>query len=130
MASQPIRLDRVKPERIEWLWRERIPKGVISVIAGRGHQGKGRLSAPTGGKASRAGVRVLYSAAEDSHGQMTRPRLEAAGVDMHNVLLWRFKLPKQWPELANIIVKHDIGLVVMDPLASHLSNGVSRHSDN
>jgi hypothetical protein len=128
--SQPIRLDRVKPERIEWLWRERIPKGMISVIAGRADQGKGLLAAHIAAEASRAGIRVLYSAAEDSHGQMTRPRLEAAGVNMHNVLLWRFKLPKQWPELANIIVKHDIGLVVMDPLASHLSNGISRHSDN
>lgn len=130
MASEPIRLDRVKPERIEWLWRERIPKGMISVIAGRADQGKGLLAAHIAAEASRAGVRVLYSAAEDSHGQMTRPRLEAAGVNMKNVLLWRFKLPKQWPELANIIVKHNIGLVVMDPLASHLSNGISRHSDN
>jgi len=128
--DQPIRLDRVKPERIEWLWRERIPKGMISVVAGRADQGKGLFAAHVAAEASRAGVRVLYSAAEDSHGQMTRPRLEAAGVNMNNVLLWRFKLPGQWPELANAIVKHNIGLVVIDPLASHLSGGISRHSDN
>jgi len=127
---QPIRLDRVKPEKIEWLGRERIPKGMISVVAGRADQGKGLFAAHVAAEASQAGVRVLYSAAEDSAGKMTRPRLEVAGVDMKNVLLWRFKLPKQWPELANIIVKHNIGLVVLDPLASHLSGGISRHSDN
>src|SRR5580765_3599407 len=106
--QQPIRLDRVKPERIQWLdcpsAPERFPKGMISVVAGKADQGKGLLAALIAAEVSPHG-RVLYSAAEDSHGQMTRPRLEAAGVNMHNVLLWRFKLPRQWPELANIIVK-------------------------
>jgi hypothetical protein len=132
--QQPIRLDRVKAEPIEFLplagVPERVPVGMISVVAGRADQGKGLFAALVAAQASQAGIRVLYSAAEDSAGKMTRPRLEVAGCNMRNVLLWRFKLPKQWPELANIIVKHSIGLVVLDPLASHLSGGISRHSDN
>jgi putative DNA primase/helicase len=138
-VSGPIRADLVEPEIIEFLWGGRIPKGMISVIAGQADQGKGLFAARVAADVSQGRdglgneqepVNVLYSAAEDSHGLMTRPRLEAAGADLNKVLLWRFAIPKNGRELAQIIVEQEIGLVVMDPFASHLSNGVSRHSDN
>lgn len=127
--DKPIPMDRIKSERIEFRWRERLPKGMIAVVAGPADQGKGLFAAHVAAEVSKT-ERVLYSAWEDSYGSMSKPRLRAAGANLKNVLAWRFKLPRQWPELANLIVKHDIGMVVMDPLASHLTGGVSRHSDN
>lgn len=127
--SGPVRAQDVLPERVEWLWLNRIPKGMITVVAGRPDQGKGLFAAHVAAEVSKTG-KVLYSAAEDSHGLMTRPRLEAAGANLDNVLLWRFALPKNMVELAQIVVDEQIALVVMDPFASHLSGGISRHSDN
>lgn len=134
--SGPIKASGVDAERVEWLWRERIPKGMITVIAGRPDQGKGLFAAHVAAEVSvdeairQGGGNVLYSAAEDSHGLMTRPRLEAAGGNLDNVLLWRFALPANGVELAQIVVEQNIDLIVMDPFASHLSGGISRHSDN
>ncbi|CAB4197671.1 AAA domain containing protein [uncultured Caudovirales phage] len=127
--AQPIRAADVAAEKVEWLWHNRIPKGMITVVAGRPDQGKGLFAAHVAAQVSQTG-RVLYSAAEDSAGLMTRPRLEAAGANLENVLLWRFRMPANLKELQHLIVEEEIDLVVMDPFASHLSGGINRHGDN
>jgi hypothetical protein len=135
-VSGPIRAGEVEPEKVSWLWGNRIPKSMISVVAGKPDQGKGLFAALVAADVSNdesireGGGKVLYSAAEDSHGLMTRPRLEAAGANLDNVLLWRFRLPMNGVELAEIVIEQEIDLLVMDPLASHLGGGISRHSDN
>lgn len=126
----PIRASGVTPETIEWLWMNRIPRGMLTLVAGKPDQGKGLFATHVAAEVTKQGGRVLYSAAEDSHGLMTRPRLEAAGADLDNVLLWRFALPINGRELGQIVVNEEIDLIVMDPVASHLSGGISRHSDN
>jgi hypothetical protein len=120
---------------------------MISVVAGRPDQGKGLFAVHVAAEIAAQGGKVLYSAAEDSHSLMTVPRLTAsleallydedkptasqqaikAGLD--NVLLWRFVLPEQFNELVDIVYNEGIDLIVIDPLASHLGRGVSRHSD-
>lgn len=128
--AKPVHARSVEPERVEWLWMNRIPKGMITVVAGKPDQGKGLFGAMLAADVSSNGGNVLFSAAEDSPGLMTRPRLEAAGADLDRVLLWRFQLPKNMKEFQQLVVDEEIALVVMDPFASHLSNGISRHSDN
>jgi hypothetical protein len=139
VSDSPIRADNVEPEKVDYLWGDRIPKGMITIVAGRPDQGKGLFAARVAADCSTATglaehldepVNVLYSAAEDSHGLMTRPRLEAAGADLERILLWRFAVPANFAEFADIVVEQNIGLVVIDPFASHLSHGISRHADN
>jgi putative DNA primase/helicase len=103
---------------------------MITLVAGKPDQGKGLFAAHVAAEISRAGGNVLYSAAEDSEGLMTRPRLEAAGADLDRVHLWRFQLPRHGKEMGQYVVDMDIDLIVMDPVARHLSGGISRHSDN
>lgn len=128
--SDPILADDVEPEKVSWLWRERIPRGMITVVAGRPDQGKGLFAVHVGAEISRQGGQVLHSAIEDSHGLMTRPRYEAAGAVLDHVHLWRFQIPAQLRELEHIVIEKNIDLIIMDPFAAHLSPGVSRHSDN
>lgn len=133
--TAPIRAEDVEPEQVSWIYKERIPRSMISVIAGRPEQGKGLFVAHLAAHVSNTPMgnrmgKVLYSAIEDSHGLMTRPRLEAAGADLDNVLLWRFQLPIQFSELEAYILDKEIDLLVMDPFAAHLSGHVSRQSDN
>ena len=57
--TAPIRLDRVRARKVAFLWRDRIPKGMITVVAGRPDQGKGLFGAHVAAEASQR-TRVLY----------------------------------------------------------------------
>lgn len=129
MSSGPIRARDVQARRVEWLWRGRIPRGMITIVAGKPDQGKGLFTALVTADVTNRGGRVLYAAIEDSPEVMTRPRLEAAGANLNNTFLWDFELPRQLRELAAFIIDEQIDLVVMDPIAGVLGRGVSRFSD-
>jgi hypothetical protein len=132
--------DLVVAERIEWLWPlesdsedGRIGRGMIHVIAGKPDVGKGMVSVRIGADLAKAGFNVLHSAIEDSPGLITKPRYQAAGCTgdaLKRIHLNRFRLPVNQAEFEAYCIQHKIDLVVIDPLASHLSDGVSRHSDN
>jgi hypothetical protein len=146
-----LRLDEVRPERHNWIWADRIARQELHFLAGRKDGGKSMMCAKIAadvswGRDAITGepgalsylnpkqrplqpMNVLYSAAEDTAGTMTRPRLEAQGARHAGIHLWRFRLPLQFEELADIIIEKSIDLVIMDPLASHLSGGVNRYGD-
>lgn len=129
MTDQPVKSSQIQARKVQWLWRERIAKGTITVVAGKPDQGKGLFSAHLAADVSRRGGKVLYSAIEDAPELMTRPRLEAAGAKLDNVYLTRFMLPTQQRELESWIIDLEIDLVVIDPFAAHL-HGVRRQSDD
>lgn len=124
----PITADRLQFENIEFVWQDRIPRKMITIVAGQPDQGKGLFGAFLAAQVSRGGGKVIYSAIEDGNTTMTGPRLAAAGARMENVVLWSFRLPTQLDELEAQIIKHKAQLVIIDPLASHLE-GVKRSSD-
>lgn len=121
---------QVESKPIEWLWRDRIPKGMVTVVAGKPDQGKGLFGVHVTADLTRKGKNVLYAAIEDDEAMMSKPRLEAAGADLDRVFLWRFILPEQLRQLEAKIVEHDVRLVILDPLAAALGAGVSRASDS
>lgn len=118
----------IQPKKVRWLFRNRIPRGMITVVAGKPDQGKGLFAAHLAADVSRRGGNVIYSAIEDAADMMTRPRLEAAGANLNRVLLKRFLFPNQLDELAVHVVETDARLVVIDPFSAHLG-GVSKFSD-
>ena len=133
----PVKAQDIEPEEVDWLWPigsgsdlGRIPRSCLTVIAGRPDQGKGLVVTKIGADVANAGGHVLHSAIEDSPGLITRPRYEAAGADLSRVHLWRFLMPAQLRELQAIVVKKQIDLIVIDPVAAHLTGGISRHSDS
>jgi hypothetical protein len=147
-----VRLDEVRPENHVWIWGDRIARKEMHFLAGRPDTGKGMMLAkiaadvslgrdPLTGKLGARSVanpkqdplrpmNVLYSAAEDSAGTMVRPRLEAQGARRDGIHLQRFRLPLDFAELTDIMIEKQIDLLIMDPLASHLSGGVNRYGDS
>jgi hypothetical protein len=128
--TEPIHMGDIKPEEVTWLWEERIPRSMISVVAGRPDQGKGLLACRIAADLNRVGHNVLYSPIEDSFGIMTRPRLEAAGADHKRTIMWRFQVPDQLELLEQVVIKKKIDLIIMDPFNAHLGQGISRTSDS
>lgn len=123
-----IPAESVQAKKVQWLWKGRVPSGMLSVIAGRPDQGKGLMACHLAAAVSRAGGRVIYSAIEDPVDVMTRPRLQAAGADLSKVAVNRFWLPSMMEELETMVLEEDVRLVILDPWAAHLV-GVSRYSD-
>jgi AAA domain len=143
----------IKPETIEWIWKDRIPRGMTSIVGGMPGLGKSQFmfalaaaittggTMPDGSKAELGNV-VLVNA-EDHPSKTLVPRLIAAGADLKRVRLLegvydpakpcekrRFDV-KQMPALKQLI--RDIGnvtLVIIDPIMSYLGGGKNSDKDD
>src|SRR5215204_564826 len=91
-----LQLSNVQPKPIEWLWKDRIAIGKVTVLAGDGGQGKSTILCdlaartttgerwPDGGDGSFPG-NVIILAAEDDVEDTLVPRLMAVNADMSRV---------------------------------------------
>ena len=129
----------IGPREVAWLWRERIPLGRLTVLAGRPGVGKSfvtvdfasRVSTgmawPDGSVNESAGG-VLFFAAEDDPADTIRPRLDAAGADSKRVYYCRNV------DLTGIESRvdqvPDCRLVVIDPVGSYLGRYVDAYREN
>ncbi len=134
--AQP--LAEIRPERIKWLWPDRVPFGMLSMLAGDPGLGKSLLTIDLAAKVSRAAGEVLLLSAEDHAGATIRPRAMAANADLariHIVAMSRegldegLRLPDDCDALDTLVEKHKARLVVIDPLMAHMADGVDSHSD-
>lgn len=126
----------VKPERIAWLWPERVPLGALTIIEGEMKQAKSLLTVDLAAKVSsgqalpldsrrRARRGVILLTIEDPR-PVVRARLEAAGADLK-----RCAFPDDvhtlgdLAQLTTIIRQKKAILVIVDPLAAFLPKGTN-----
>ena len=133
----------IKPEKIDWLWEERLPLGKCVLVAGEGGLGKSMLLAwiaaavsrgdqwPCGEGQSRCGSVIILSAEDDAADTIV-PRLMAADADCSKVHILEavrkddeghrsFNLQLDLPELEKTIEQlDDVLLVIIDPITSYL----------
>lgn len=153
--SNPIsyrRLSDIKAKPIDWLWRGRIARGKVSMIAGNPGLGKSQLTlfmaavVSTGGRWPVDGSNcergsVLLLSAEDDAADTLRPRLEAAGADLKRCCvldairermanggncLRPFNLKADLAKLEALLREiGDVALIVIDPVTAYLGNADS-----
>jgi hypothetical protein len=140
-AGKP--LSEIEPERVEWLWPRRIPKGKISVLDGDPDNGKSVLTTdlaarvtaglhlPDGTKTEAAGAVIV--SAEDGASDTIRPRFDAAGGDPSRALLLGndepFAIPGDIPRLERAVRQVKAALVIIDPIMAFLSGDVNSNRD-
>jgi putative DNA primase/helicase len=135
----------VKPEPISWLWPDRIAFGKLTLIAGDPGIGKSQITASIAAVVSNGGDwpnregkaqvgRVLMFSAEDDDADTIRPRLDAAGADVRQVYfadgvrgsggsgVAGFDLTRHVELLERQIERHNINVVILDPLNAFLGN--------
>jgi hypothetical protein len=144
----------VKPGRVEWLWKARIPRGMLSLCDGDPGNGKSTMSCDIAARVSRgwamppesndgpvteaAGVLLLNG--EDDPERTIRPRLDAAGADVKRIhILTGIRLgadderppvlPYDLPLIENLIHAEAIALIVIDPFMAFLASDIDAHRD-
>jgi RecA-family ATPase len=145
-----ILLSDVEPERVDWLWPGRIPKGKLTVVDGDPGLGKSAATVDLAARVS-AGLDLpddtpceaagaVICSAEDGLADTIRPRLDAAGGDPEKVLslatvtdeegLQRpLSIPEDVPIIEEGIRRVEAVLVVIDPLMAFFGGGVDTYRD-
>jgi hypothetical protein len=142
-----VRLADVMPTLVRWLWRDRVPRGKLTLLVGDPGLGKSALALdlaarvttgadwPAGEGIAEPGTVVILSA-EDSLSDTIRPRLDAASADVsriHALTAVRrgddeqhFTLAWDVPALESAIATTSAAMVVIDPLSAYF--GIDRDS--
>jgi RecA-family ATPase len=151
---QARRLADVQPERVEWLWAGRLPRGKVITLDGDPGVGKSTLALtlaahvttgrrwPDGQPCPVGGVVLLT--AEDGVADTVRPRLDAAGGDPSRVHVLdsvaggadqdghpTFRPPTiaDVPQLEALVTATGAVLVTVDVLMAHLPARSDSHRD-
>jgi putative DNA primase/helicase len=149
-AGLATRASEIEAERIEWLWRGRIARGNVTIIAGEPGLGKSQIAAKLAATVTKGRKwpheegsaplgNVLMLSAEDAVAETVRPRLQAAGANLKRVYIIKnvqdetsgerpFDLVGDLNRLDDQIAEiEDVRLVVIDPLSAclNVSNGQS-----
>lgn len=147
---QPRRASEVPPEKVTWLWQGRIPAGKVSIWDGDPGQGKSVVSVSVAAHVSTGrnfpdGApcevgNVLICNVEDGEADTTVPRLKANGADLDRVLMFStvpdgrggerlLDLPGDIPMLEELMVEHEIRLLILDPVMTMLGADANKDQD-
>jgi len=147
LELEQVRFSDVSPEPVEWLMKDRIPMGMVTVFLGDPGEGKTLATIAIASKISKGeplpGAETalikgstIFISAENSLEHVLVPRAIACGADQTKLIHMRcvrskdsgtqiFNVTKHLPKLKKDVAENpDIKLVVIDPLISHLGNKV------
>jgi hypothetical protein len=141
----------IEEKPVEWLWRGRVPLGMLTLFAGDPKLGKSFVTTaiaasvslgarlPFGDDPDGSGDVILFSA-EDDASRTTKPRLRAAGADMTRIHVFESVILDDGAE-ALPSLRHDIDrireavaskpgcrLVVIDPVSAFVA-GTDDHKN-
>ena len=137
----------IEPSRTAYTWAERIVAADLNLLVGPPGVGKGVTTIHVAARLTRGNLdgdlqgtlaAVVVVSAEDSPTHAIVPRLLAAGADMEFVYIVRvthagaedgLTLPDDVAALTTQVEAVDAALVIVDPIAAHLSGGVDSHKD-
>jgi len=139
-------MDSVEPEPIRWLWKHKLARGKLTLLAGDGGTCKSFISLDLAARLSRGAswpdgmpneltAGTLLLTCEDDANDTIRPRLDAAGADVRRVhhvkgiekpgegMLDLVALEKDLPLVDHQLrTASDCALLVIDPIGSYLAS--------
>ena len=146
------RVSDITPRPIRWLWKGRIARGKVTLLAGNPGLGKSQITASMAAIVSKGGAwpvdrsacergNTIILSAEDDPEDTIRPRLEAAGADLTRVFILEaviehhasgqqahraFNLKTDLAKLGALLAEiGDVALVVIDPISAYLGDADS-----
>ena len=141
-------LAAVRPQPVRWLWQDRIPLGVPSLLGGKPKLGKSTLAYDLAAKVTTGTLdgdlagepsNVLVVTFEDLVAETVVPRLMAAGADVTKVRTIEVEhdgehdlvsLPDDVSGIEAAALEHGVRLLIVDPLMAALTGGTDSHRDS
>ncbi|WCZ32422.1 AAA family ATPase [Corynebacterium massiliense] len=130
----------VKTESVDWLIDQWIPRGMLTLLAGREGVGKSTIACSWVAQFSRQGMKCAYLNSEDSRSYTVRPRLEAAGANLDNVFFidvdtetgreGQLRLPADTDLLFNELSSEGVEFVVLDAAKSAMDPRLDGYRDD
>lgn len=146
-----VRADAVEPKPIRWLWPGYIPRGKVTLFAGRPKTAKSAMLCdfaarvsrgmpmPYADPASAVRARVIMCMAEDDPEDMVVPRLIGAGADREMIDILRFvrdgrgerglDIARDIATLDRSCASGEIGLIIFDPVMSFIGADTDTNND-
>jgi hypothetical protein len=141
------------PKQVQWLWKNRIPLGKVTIFDGDPDLGKSLVTLdltarltrgramPDGSEAGCPPAGAVIVSLEDDAEDTLRPRLEAAGADLAKVrIVGAIKgadgiertptVPGDLPSIEAAIRDVNAKLIVLDPLVATLGTETNSHTDH
>jgi hypothetical protein len=140
--------DASEPRKANWLWHEKVPLGVFSLIAGRQGIGKSTVVFDTIAKLSRGELDgdlrgkprgAVIVATEDSWEEKILPSIIYSGADLSRIgyvtsrgddWFTDVTLPDDLAEIEDLCEQVDAGILIFDPITSRLSHNIDTHKDS
>jgi AAA domain/Domain of unknown function (DUF3854) len=142
----------VKPEEVRWLWRNRIPRGKLTIFDGDPDEGKSTVTLdlaarltrgrtmPDGCQTGCVPAGVVMISLEDGVADTIRPRLESAGAALERVrIVSAIKdargfnrtptIPDDLPAIEAAVRDVNAALLVIDPLVAMLGPQTNSYRD-
>ena len=137
----------IQARRTDWLWAGRVPLGMLTLLVGSEGWGKSALTISSAAALTQGKLagnfegkpqKVAFLTTEDDPARTMRPRIEAAGGDMENMLSVKLakhgtdtgaSFPRDAERLGRAMAEAGVVLVVVDPLASALDPKVNTWKD-
>jgi len=149
-GTRITRMSDVQPRRLSWLWRHRIPRGMVTVLAGSGGLGKSTVlldivarvttgqPMPDGWLGLGEPTSVVIFTAEDALDSVVVPRLLLAGADLARIVTVGVKVgegderslmvtPADLAHLEAVVRAEGSKLIVFDPILSYVAADVNMH---
>lgn len=144
-----VGFDTITSKRTDWLWQDRVPRGMLSQLVGTEGLGKSALTVALVAAVTRGTLPgdyigkpadVVLLTTEDAPEYTIKPRLDAAGADCTRVKF--VQLSKDGDETGGVVLPRDAGrlgrvlgeagvrLLVIDPLAGVLDPSVDTYKDS
>jgi energy-coupling factor transporter ATP-binding protein EcfA2 len=151
-----VKASEVKAKPINWLWKDRIAKGKITIFAGEGGIGKSTLLIYISSLVSRGGTfpvdktvfqegSVVILSAEDDEADTLVPRLKASNANLERIFFLRgtkeydslgneylssVSLDKDIDKIDKAIARiGDVSLLIIDPISAYLGE-INDHNNS
>ena len=135
-----IQASTVKTEKVDWLIKEWIPAGMLTLLAGREGIGNSTIACGWVAEFSNRGMKCAYLNSEDSRSFTVRPRLQAAGANLANIYFidvetetgneGHLRLPQDTEILFRELVDQGVKFVVLDAAKSSMDPKLDGYKDD
>lgn len=141
---QCFSISNVQTREIEWIWKNRIPKDTLTIIEGDGGRGKSTIVADLCSRLSvgaklpddetvRKPMKILLLTKEDDPSIVLRPRLEAHGANLENIMFSNQDLLLNYDglkKLEHAVRSQKFDIIVIDPIVSFIGTKIDMNKSS